>query len=251
MGGNEFSRWDEAYSNCSHADIDSWIVERIEKPPAQKFSAKYNTLLDIFAQKKSAKALPHFEKAAIAAAETGPYKDIVRKITDTVAPSIGEEMSAENRDALEKALLNIAQKVDKTKASDVAFQLAAAGSEEKAAKLLPSIYEEQYNGGFTYGVAAVELATCKGDKKEAVIHYAELTDKKVVWSVLETATASLRSSKAKLSKCESEGDWNIVLTSAPISSAKDIKPWSEGLKSDYQGKGYKVKLQKEKKITIE
>lgn len=251
MGGNEFNRWDEAYTNCTHADIDAWIIERVENPPAQQFSAKYNTLLDILAQKKSASALPHFEAAAIAAAEKGPYKDVVRKITDTVAPSIGEKMSEENRGALEKALLNIAQKVDKTKASDVAFQLAAAGSEEKAAQLLPTIYAEQYNEGFTYGVAAVELAKCKGDKKEAVIHFAELSDKKVVWSVLETATTTLQKSKAKLSKCESEGDWSVVLTSTPIASAKEIKPWSEELKTDYEKKGYKVKLQKEKKITIQ
>ena len=251
MGGNEFSRWDEAYINCNHADIDSWITERVENPPAQQFSAKYNTLLDITAQKNGASALPHFEKAAIAAAEKGPYKDIVRKITDTVAPSIGEKMSAENRAALEKTLLNIAKKVDTAKASDVAFQLAAAGSEDKAAQLLPTIYAEQYNNGFTYGVAAVELGKCKGDKKEAVIHFAELSDQKVVWSVLETATKTLRASKPKLGKCEPEGDWSIVLTSTPISNAKEIKPWTEGLKEDYTKKGYKVKLQKEKKITIQ
>ena len=251
MGGNEFSRWDEAYVTCTHADIDTWIISRIENPPAQQFSAKYNTMLDILSQKKAVKALPHFEVAAIAAAEKGPYKDIVRKITDTVTPPIGEKMSAENREALETSLLNIAKKVDKSKASDVAFQLAAAGSEDKAAQLLPTIYADQYNNGFTYGVAAIELGKCKGDKKEAAIHFAELSDKKVVWSVLETATTTLRKSKAKLSKCESEGDWSIVLTGSPISSAKEIKPWTEGLKEDYEKKGYKVKLQKEKKITIQ
>ena len=251
MGGNEFNRWDEAYTNCKHEAIDSWLVERVENPPKQQFSAKYNTLLDIIAKKKGRTALSHFEAAAIAAAESGPYKDIIRKITDTVAPNIGEQMTSENREALEKSLLNIAQKVDKTKAKDVAFQLAAAGSEEKAAQLLPTIYSELYNNGFVYGVAAVELAKCKSDQKEAVIHFAELEDTKIVWSVLETATETLKGSKPKLRKCESEGDWNIVLTSTPIQSNKDIKPWTLSLKEDYEKKGYKVKLQKEKKISIQ
>lgn len=251
MGGNEFNRWDEAYISCKNETIDTWLVDRIENPPKQQFSAKYNTLLDILAKKEGAGALPHFETAAIAAAESGPYKDIVRKITDTVAPSIGEKMSPENKAALEKSLLSIAQNVDKTKAKDVAFQLAAAGSEDKAAQLLPTVYSELYNDGFIYGVAAIELGKCKNDAKEAVIHFAELEDKKVIWSVLETASKALKASKAKLKKCASEGDWNIVLTSTPIQSAKDIKPWTLGLKEEYEKKGYKTKLQKEKKISIQ
>jgi hypothetical protein len=251
MGGTTFNQWDDAYINCDHEDINTWIVQQVEVPPKQKFSDKYNTLLDVLGKKKKTAALTHFQVAAISAAQEGPYKDILRRISETVAPPIGGTISPEDKKILETTLLSIAQKVDKSKANDVAYQLAAAGSEDKAAQLLPTIYAEQYNDGFTYGVAALELAKCKGDKKEAVIHFAELEDKKVVWSVREKATATLSKSKPKLSKCESEGDWSIVLTSSPVQDAKAIKVWASKLNEEYSGKGYKVKLQKEKKITIE
>lgn len=251
MGGTNFNQWDDAYINCEHEDINSWIVKQVEMPPKQKFSDKYNTLLDVLGQKKKSEALSHFQIAAISAAAEGPYKDILRRISETVAPPIGGKMSAEDKTKLETTLLAVAKEVDKTKASDVAYQLAAAGSEDKAAQLLPTIYSEQYNDGFLYGVAAVELAKCKGDKKEAVIHYAELEDKKVVWSIREEATARLTKSKPKLAKCESEGEWSVVITSTPIKESKAIKGWASSLNEEYSGKGYKVKLQKEKKITIE
>jgi hypothetical protein len=251
MGGTNFNQWDDAYINCEHEDINSWIVKQVEAPPKQKFSDKYNTLLDVLGKKKKTAALTHFQIAAIAAAADGPYKDILRRISETVAPPIGGTITPEDKATLEKTLLAVAQKVDKTKATDVAYQLAAAGSEDKAAQLLPTIYADQYNEGFIYGVAAVELGKCKDDKKEAVIHYAELEDKKIVWSIREEATAKLTKSKPKLSKCESEGDWSVVITSTPINEAKSIKGWASELNEEYSGKGYKVKLQKEKKITIE
>lgn len=250
MGGTSFGNWDDAYIHCTHEDIENWLVERVEKPPAQKFSDKYNTLLDVLSKKKGSAALAHFQVAAIAAEKEGPYKDVLREISDTVAPPIGGTMSPSDKEALENTLLAIAQKVDKTNASDVAYQLAGAGSEDKAAKLLPTIYADQYKNGFTYGVAAIELAKCK-DQKQAVVHFAELNDKKVLWSVREEATATLRASKAKLDKCESEGDWNIVITATPLSDSKEVKTWADELVNEYSGKGYKTKGQKEKNITIQ
>ena len=251
MGDNDFSRWDGAFLNCTHEGFEKWLIEKIESPPQQKFSDKYNTLLDIMRKKHGAELLPHLEKAAIAAAQNGPYSDILTRISDAVAPTIGAEMSAENREKLESTLLSIAKKVDKTKATDVAYQLAASGSEEKAAQLMPTIYAEYYtNNSFLYGVAALEMANCpKG--KEAVIHLSELTDKKIVWSVREEASTSLRASKPKLSKCTSDGEWSIVLTPTPVSTSKDIKKWAGDLQKEYKDKGYKVRIQKEKKITIE
>lgn len=250
MGGTTFGNWDDAYINCTHEEIENWIIERIETPPQQTFSEKYNTLLSVLSKKKGTAALAHFQIAAIAAEKTGPYKDILRKISDTVTPPIGGTMSSSDKEALENTLLAIAQKVDKKNATDVAYQLAGAGSEDKAAQLLPTIYSEQYKDGFTYGVAAIELGKCK-DQKQAIVHFADLNDKKVIWSVREEATKALRASKPKLEKCESEGDWNIVITTNPLSDPKEVKTWADELVNEYSGKGYKTKGQKEKSIIIQ
>ena len=252
MGDNDFSRWDEAFLSCNEKDFNSWLITKVEEPPQQKFSDKYNTIIDIIRRKLGTKALPHFEKAAILAADKGPFGDILTKITETVTPEIGGDLSAENKELLENTLLSIAKKVSKEKATEVAYQLASSGSENKAAELMPTIYSEYYvNNSFIYGAAALEFATCKNKKKELVIHLAELTDKKILWSVQKEASDRLLKSKPKLSKCESEGEWNIVLTQTPVKSTKDIKPWSQSLQADYKAKGYKVRIQKEKKIILE
>ena len=189
--------------------------------------------------------------AAIAAAENGPYGDILRATEETVATDFGEDIAPEDKKALEDTLLAIAQKVDTQKAKDVAFQLASSGSEEKAAQLLPTIYANYYkNNSFSYAVAAVELGNCSGEKK-AVIHFAEVLDKSIRWSIQNEIAEPLRSSKSKLSKCDSEGDWAILQSPTPVSSGKDIKSWTAEVQEQYASKGYKVKLQKEKKITLE
>jgi len=255
MGDTEFKRWDDAYIVCQHEEINSWIVEQAEKPPEKVYSGKYNAIMDILRAKKGIEALSHLEKAAISASKNGPYKDVLIKISETVTPGLGEEISADNRKRFEETLLNIANNVEVSKTTEVAHQLAASGSEQKAATLLPKIYPNVYTDGFLYGAAAIELANCKKkndkkDKKEAVVHVAEVHDKKVLWSIREKASEQLLASKAKLAKCEKEGEWVVVITKEPISSSKDIKAWSQEIIEKYKGSGYKTKLQKEKKIII-
>ena len=255
MGDTEFKRWDDAYLGCTNEEIDQWIVEQTENPPQKVYSGKYNVIMDILRSKKGTDALTHFEKAAIAAAKEGPYKDVLIKISETVTPGLGEEISAENRKKFETTMLSIAKNVEVSKTVEVAHQLASSGSETTAAQLLPKIYSSVYSDGFLYGAAAIELANCKKkndkqDKKEAVIHFTEVEDKKVLWSVRNAASEKLLASKPKLAKCEKEGDWTIVLTKEPVASSKDIKAWSKELLEKYKNDGYKVKLQKEKKIVI-
>ena len=139
MGDNDFGRWDDAYIDCRDKEIEDWLVGIVEKPPQKSFNDKYNTMLSILVKKKAVEALPHLEIAAIAAAENGPYGDILRATEETVATDFGGDISPENKKALEDTLLAIAQKVDTQKAKDVAFQLASSGSEDKAAQLLPTI----------------------------------------------------------------------------------------------------------------
>jgi len=256
MGDTDFKRWDDAYIGCNHEDITKFIIETAENPPQKPYSGKYNTILDILRTKKSVDALPHMEKAAIKAAKEGPFKDILTKISETVSPGLGEKISSENRKKFDTTMLNIAQNIDVTKSIEIADQLAASGSEDKAAQLLPKIYSDVYTNGFIYGAAALELANCKGkkdkkDKKEAVIHFAEVHDKKVLWSVRDTVSKQLLGSKARLAKCEKEGEWSVVITKTPLSSPKEIKAWSQELLQQYKDKGYKSRLQKEKKITIQ
>ncbi|MEC7988047.1 MAG: hypothetical protein VX278_22960 [Myxococcota bacterium] len=251
MGDNDFGLWDDAYISCQDKEIDDWIIQLVENPPQKSFNDKYNSMLEIIVKKKSVNALPHLKVAAIAAAENGPYGDILRATEETVATDFGGEMPPEDKKALEDTLLAIAQKVDTQKAKDVAFQLASSGSEEKAAQLLPTIYANYYkNNSFSYAVAAVELGNCGGEKK-AVIHFAEVLDKSIRWSIQNEITEPLRSSKSKLAKCDSEGDWAILQSPTPVSSGKDIKSWTAEVQEQYASKGYKVKLQKEKKITLE
>ena len=93
---------------------------------------------------------------------------------EAINPGFGKDPSAEDKSNHQKTLVNVAKSVGPEKAKEVASQLANAGSDAKAAELLPNIYPERFvKNKFTYAAASIEKADCKGVKK-AVIHYAKI-----------------------------------------------------------------------------
>lgn len=245
----EFSQWDDAYLSCESDDLSKWLSSQAENPPAQEFDEKYSSLLSILVKAKKKDALPHLQKAALKAAKNnGPFDGIIVQMNAAVEPGLGETMSAENKAALEDALMNIAQEVP-AKAELIAQQLTALGS-DRSSDLLKIIYADRMNDGrLTYGAIAVEAGECKG-KKQAIIHLAQVTDPAKRMVILQDVTAPLRSSKPKLKKCDT-GDWPISTTPEPIQSSTEIDTLVQTLTEKYESDGYKVKVVKESTIVLD
>lgn len=249
----EFGQWDDAFESCESPELLTWMTGQVESPPEKQFDEKFNTIVGVYAKRLGADAMPSLTKGAMKAGKSGPFEAMIGAMEDSVAPSLGEDMSPENRALLESSLVSVAQKVGPDKARAVADRLANSGSEAAAAKLLPAIYPDrvQAGGSFLYGGAAFEAADCKG-AKTLVIHYAQVSEPGARWNILGEVEAPLRAAKPKLDKCKAEsGDpWSTAVSPEPLKDAKAVDAWVGTLQKQWQDKGYEVTLKAEKAVTL-
>lgn len=248
----EFSQWDDALMTCESPDLLAWMATQMENPPTSSYDEKFSTLAHAYAKRQGAAALPTLAKGALKAAKEGPYDAILTQMDEAVAPSMGEEMSADDRKALEDALIMVAKGVDPDKARAVADKLANSGNEAAAARLLPMAYPDRVKAGgsFLYGAASIEIATCKGEKT-AVIHWAPVTEPGKRWVILGDVEAPMRALKPKLEKCTSEGGpWGVATTPEPVGSNDDIETWAQTFGAPWAEKGYALSLKEEKPVVL-
>lgn len=247
----EFQQWDDAYVACADQGLASWMQKQVASPPNKKFDEKFNVLMAIYVKKERANALPTLAEGAVKAVESGPYDAILFKMGETIQPDMGGSVSKEDQGKFEAAMIEVASHVSTDKARAVAAQLANNGSESAAAKLLPVLYGDRSSGGsFTYGAAAIEAGDCSG-KKQAVLHYATITEPGTRWSIIKDIESPLRTeSKAKLKGCTVEATWPVVHSPEPVKGNSGVEEWIDGVEKDWISKGYDVKAQKEKAITL-
>jgi hypothetical protein len=249
----EFQQWDDGMIACMDPGWATWLDQQAANPPQSTFDEKYNALLNVLTSRKGADALTVLEQAAIKGAAAGPFNSILIQMEAAVQPGIGEDKSPENQARLEAALVNIASKVGRKNARSVADRLANAGANETAAQLLTSIYpgRADSDGTFTYGATSVERASCDGTKK-LVLHIAKIEEPGKRWIILNDVRAPMRALKPRLSKCQAEGtEWGVSTTSEPLASSKDLAKWVDALEKQWIGKGYDVKVRKEKTIRLQ
>lgn len=248
----EFQQWDDAYRACPDAGLMTWIEKQVAAPPNKMFDEKFNALMEIYVKGRKVEALPALTTGAVkAATDGGPFDPILMKMGEAVAPELGKSTSPEDQKKLEEALISVGKQVNAEKALAVANQLANTGSDAAAAALLPTVYPDrvQSGGTFLYGAMAVEAGDC-GGKKSAVLHIANVTEAGKRWSIISGIEAPLRAGKAKLGKCTVESPWPIISTPEPVKSASDIDKWVESVQADWEKKGFEVKTQKEKAISL-
>ena len=249
----DFGQCDDAFESCESPELLTWMTTQVENPPEKQFDEKFNTIVGVYAKRLGAEAIPSLTKGAIKAGKNGPFEAMITAMEDSVAPSLGEDMSPETRALLEGAFVSVAQKVGPDKARAVADRLANSGSEAVAAKLLPAVYPErvQASGGFLYGGAAFEAADCKG-VKTLVIHYAPVTEPGKRWNILGEVEAPLRAIKPKLDKCKAESadPWSTAVSPEPLKDGKAVEAWVATLQKQWQDKGYTVTLKEEKPVAL-
>ncbi len=250
----EFARWDDAMVSCESSSFETWMIGKVEDPPDKLFDEKWNAVLMAFVEKKGDEALPHLATSAIKAAKiSGPYEAILDHMKNTVEPALGDEVSKEDKAALEAALSTVATNVTPTQARSVADRLANSGSEAAAAALLPTIYPDrvQSGGGFNYGAVAVEIANCKGTQS-AMLHVAVIRDPGSRYLVQTAIDAPMRAMKPRLSKCTSSGDiWPIYVTEMPMAGKDELQSLVEAITEQWSGKGYDVKRKDEKAVSLD
>lgn len=250
----EFQQWNSAYAACDAPELWTWVDSQVANPPAKMFDEKFNALMDILVRKKHADALPALTAGAIkAATNNGPFDQMLGKMGEAAAPELGSAIDPAAQQRFEDSMVEVAKAVPVEKTRSVADQLALAGSEGAAARLLPTIFGDrvQAGGAFLWGAAAAETGDC-GGKKTAVLHYAVVTEPGKRWSIQQDLETPMRAFKPKLGKdCKaSEGAWPIVPSSEPLKSAKELDEWSKKVVEQWEKDGYTVKAQKEKEVAL-
>lgn len=246
----EFQQWDDAFVACEDPAITAWIEKEIRRPPKKKFDEKFVNLMSIYVKKLGLDSLPVLSEGAVAAAEAGPFDAILFKIGEAAQPEMGATNTPEIQARFEATMVDVASKVDKELAMSVASQLANSGSEAAAAQLLPVLYGDVAKGGvYTYGAAAVEAGDCAG-KKQAILHVASVEEPGTRWTILRDLEPKLRGSKAKLKGCTMEDPWPVVHTPAPVANKGAVDAWLKDVQADWEGRGYDVKVQREKNIVL-
>ena len=248
LNDNDFGTWDVGLTNCTSPDFKSWLETSVKTPPQKTYSDKYNTILKVYTGQSRVDGLQTLSEAAIAGAEKGPFNDILNAMDDAVKPGLGKKISTEDQASFDEAMLKVAQAVP-AKAQAVADRLISSGSNDAAAKLLPTLFADRYAGGyFSYVGAALELADCEGEKT-AIIHYNIIKENGSAWGVQSQADSQWETWKPKLKKCTAEGDTWISL-STPDPTKDNGEEWLGQVEKQYADKGYKVSLKKEKTLTV-
>lgn len=240
--GRGFVTWADAVSSCPAPDVDSALAALVGAPPKASFDDKYSAVLDIYARRRNAEALPLLEQAAAASMDGGPFNLIVETMQKAVTPAgIGAKPSDADRDALIASLGRLGQNASPEVARHIADVMIKVGSESQAVALLPKMYptKVQGGGGFLYGLAATE--TCGSS---SVIHYATVQEPGKRWNVQADAAAAAKAFKPKL-KCGA--DLQVQTSAEPVTSAEEVTAWAEKLAASSAG----AKLKAEKPVILQ
>jgi hypothetical protein len=247
----EFSQWDDALVACRTEDFDAWLYEQVRNPPPKLYDEKWNALADATVRRLGVDALPILaDSAKVAAGNGGPFESILMMMEGAVAPDLGEQMNPEHQAKLEEALVSMAREFPPDQARAIADRLANAGSDTKAAELLPTVYPGRDSGGYYYyGGVSIESGDCEGEKT-AVLHYGSVADPGIRWIITSAVEGPLRSVKPRLTKCTVDAPWPVLVSPEPFESKGDIDDWLEGIVQEWDGKGYAVKTRAEKEIRL-
>ena len=245
----EFQRWNDAFKYCENDELSNWLKTTVEAPPSVPSDEKYDSLMSIYVNKVGPSSVSSLKNAAIMSTDGGPFNQVVNQMRNAVSPSLGGEMTAENKVLLEDALIEVSEKASTEQVMRISKLLSNAKS-SRVAELLPRLYPDRLsNGKYSYAVVAVEAGECKG-KKQAVIHYATVTDPAKRLTVLEDVKEPIRSSKPRLRKCDT-GEWSVSVSPEPLAKNENPTDLAEKIKTDFLSKGYKVKLRQEKSIILD
>ena len=247
----EFSQWDDALVACQTEDFDKWLYEQVRNPPPKLYDEKWNALADATLKRLGVDAIPILaDSAKVAAGNGGPFESILMMMETAVAPDLGEEMNPEHKAKLEESLVAMAQDLPPDQARAIADRLANAGSDNKAAELLPTVYPGRDSGGhYYYGGVSVESGDCEGEKI-AVLHYSLVADPGIRWIITPSVEGPMRSVKPRLTKCTVDAPWTVLVSPEPLENKGDIDGWLEGIVNTWTEKGYQVKTRSEKEIVL-
>jgi hypothetical protein len=248
----DFVQWDDALVACQAPDFSAWLQQQVENPPPKLYDDKWNALADALVRRLGPDSLVVLATSAVAAAGNGgPFESVLMKMEAAVAPDLGETMNPADQARLEEALVGMAQQLGAEKARAIADRLANAGSDAKAAELLPTVYPGRAQGGvYWYGSAAVEAGDCEGDGKTAILHTALIGDPGARWIISGAVEGPLRSVKPKLTKCTVDAPWPVLTSPEPFEDRGDLDSWVSGIVNDWTAKGYAVKTKAEKEIRL-
>jgi hypothetical protein len=238
-----FVGWAGALRRCETEGLTGRLEELAAAPPDRAFDDKYATVVELYARKKGAGALPVLQDAAAEAAGGGPFAVVVDAMIKAVTPEgIGGEPTAADREALVSALSSVAGSVsDADGLRRLASALVGVDAPDAAGALLPKLYPDrvQDDGVFLYGVAATEACD-----DAAVVHWAVVEDEGQRWSIADDVDGPARAFKGKL-KCDAE--WTVQVTPEPVAEEDEIEAWAEGIAEAADG----AKLKGQKKITLQ
>lgn len=242
LKGRAFVAWSGAVAECTAPEIDAALESLVAAPPqGTAEDNKYSAVVDLYARRKQAAALPALEQAAAASLAGGPLTVLVDGMVKAVTPTgIGAKPSPADRDALVASLGRIGANASPEVANSLAQTMAKVGAEDQAVALLPKIYptKVQASGGFLYGLAAIEKCD-----DVSVIHYATVQEPGKRWSPQADATTAANVFKRKL-KCGAE--WQVQLSAEPVASAEEVTAWAEKMAEATPG----AKLKAEKTIVL-
>jgi len=247
----EFSQWDDALVACQTPDFDNWLYEQVRNPPPKLYDEKWNALAEATLRRLGVDAIPILaDSAKVAASNGGPFESILMMMETAVAPDLGEEMDPDHKAKLEESLVNMAQDLLPDQARAIADRLANAGSDDKAAELLPTVYPGRDSGGhYYYGGVSIESGECDGEQI-AVLHTASVAEPGSRWIISSAVEGPLRSVKPRLSKCTVDAPWPVLVSPEPLASKGDIDDWLDTIVEAWTEKGYQVKTRSEKEIVL-
>jgi hypothetical protein len=244
LRSSQFANWDDAIAQCGNAEIDRWLHELVQKPPGTAYDEKYKVIANTYVKRNHAKAIPVLAAAGVTAAKaSGPVNALIDAMAVASEPDFDQPADPNAKVEFEKGLVEIAKASPPELAAQIADRLNTSGSTAAAVSLLPVVYADKLKDGkLTYGVAAVEICD-----KDAVVHFASVSEPAKRWSIVTEIEPMARSAFKPKLKCTSE--WPVI-TSEPLAGGDKLGAWADGVVKTYTDKGLSTKGKEEKALSL-
>ena len=241
--GNRFwdERWHRGLAECRTPTVQALLKDALDSDAVGRTSGnrtQFSSVLEVYARNLGADALPTLEDYLSTAKDDQEAALLVNTFSDASNVGSAEGVNPETSKRAIAIIENLAPQLAPRALERARATFKALGAETAARRLARHLYADRYvDGQYTYGVAAVELITCKNDQKRAVLHLGSITEPGEHWpdQVRDRFEEKIMSAwnPNNAAKCKGTAKIDYRFSLEPTAGAEGLNAWYDTMRKDF------------------